>query len=68
MQAIHDRMPLILPQPHQAAWLDAATPDIEAWLAALAPYPGSEMQAYPVSRRVNSPQYNDVECIRPLAE
>jgi putative SOS response-associated peptidase YedK len=68
MQAIHDRMPLILPQPHQAAWLDATTPDIEAWLAALAPYPGSEMQAYPVSRRVNSPQYNDVECIRPLAE
>lgn len=67
MQPIHDRMPLILAQPYQLAWLDPATPNIEAWLSTLAPFPGSELEIYPVSRRVNSPQYNDAELIQPVA-
>jgi len=67
MQPIHARMPLILPQPEEAAWLDPSTPHIADWLAALAPYPDDELQAYEVSRRVNSPQYNGVECIQPVA-
>lgn len=68
MQPIHGRMPLILPQPEEAAWLDPATPNIAKWLAALAPYPGEEMQAYEVSRLVNSPQNNSIECIQPIAQ
>lgn len=67
MRTIHDRMPLILSKSQQATWLDPATPYIDEWLSALAPYPGQEMEAYEVSRRVNSPQNNSVECIQPVA-
>ena len=67
MQAIHDRMPLILSKSQQATWLDVATPYIDEWLSSLAPYPSQEMEAYEVSRRVNSPQNNSVECIQPVA-
>jgi putative SOS response-associated peptidase YedK len=67
MQPIHDRMPLILPRSQETAWLDPATPHINEWLSALAPYPNQEMEAYEVSRRVNSPENNSVECIQPVA-
>ena len=67
MQAIHDRMPLILSKSQQATWLDVATPYIDEWLSSLAPYPSQEMEAYEVSRRVNSPQNNSVECVQPVA-
>jgi putative SOS response-associated peptidase YedK len=67
MQPIHGRMPLILPQPQEAAWLNPATPDIAEWLSTLAPYPGEEMQAHEVSRLVNSPRNNSVDCIQPIA-
>ena len=33
----------------------------------LAPYPEDEMEAYPVSRFVNSPSNNDPRCIEPAA-
>ncbi len=66
LQSIHSRMPLILQKSQQAAWLDPTTPDIEAWLSALAPYPGHEMEAYQVSRQVNSPQNNSIACIQPV--
>jgi putative SOS response-associated peptidase YedK len=67
MQTIHNRMPLILSKSQQATWLDPATPHIDEWLSALAPYPSQEMEAYEVSRRVNSPQNNSIECIQPVA-
>jgi putative SOS response-associated peptidase YedK len=66
MQPIHGRMPLIPPPPQEAEWIDPATPHIDEWLRALAPYPGEEMEAYQVSRWVNSPKNNSVECIRPI--
>ncbi|GAB4542653.1 MAG: SOS response-associated peptidase [Anaerolineae bacterium] len=66
MQPIHARMPLILLQPDEAIWLDIATPRIDEWLAALPPYPGQDLEAYQVSRRVNSPQNNGPECIQPV--
>jgi putative SOS response-associated peptidase YedK len=66
MQPIHDRMPLILPKSQEAVWLEPSTPHIEEWLSALAPYPGNDMEAYEVSRRVNSPQNNSPECIQPV--
>jgi len=67
MQPIHNRMPLILSKPEEAVWLDPETPHIDEWLSALAPYPSHEMEAYEVSRRVNSPQNNTIECIQPIA-
>ena len=67
MQPIHNRMPLIVPRAQESEWLDPATPHIDEWLLALPAYPSDEMEAYEVSRRVNAPQNNSVECIQPIA-
>ncbi len=63
---IHDRMPVILPAGSYAAWLDPEA-EKEELVALLAPYPEDEMEAYPVSRFVNSPQNNDPRCVEPAA-
>jgi putative SOS response-associated peptidase YedK len=63
---IHDRMPVILPAGSYDAWLDSGA-EREELIALLAPYPEDEMEAYPVSRFVNSPQNNDPRCIEPAA-
>jgi len=63
---IHDRMPVILPAGTREAWLDPEA-EKEELLALLEPYPEDEMEAYPVSRYVNSPQNNDPRCVEPAA-
>jgi putative SOS response-associated peptidase YedK len=53
MLPIHDRMPVILPRRFEKEWLTSDhTGDLEKLLQ---PYPAEEMEAYPVSRLVNSP-------------
>ncbi len=56
---IHDRMPVLLHQQAETAWL---SPDLteNAIRELLQPYPDTEMKAYPVSGMVNSPK-NDCE-------
>ncbi len=63
---IHDRMPVIVAPDAYDVWLD---PDSEGdeLRGLLAPYPEDEMEAYPVSRFVNSPSNNDERCIEPAA-
>ena len=63
---VHDRMPVILAHDAYDVWLD---PDSERdeLTGLLAPYPEDEMEAYPVSRFVNSPSNNDPRCIEPAA-
>lgn len=63
--AIHDRMPVIIPGGKRALWLDADAKK-NALLALLAPYPPDEMEAYEVSRLVNSPANNSPDCLKPL--
>ena len=63
---IHDRMPVILPTGSYDVWLDPEAEKDELY-GLLAPYPEDEMEAYPVSRYVNSPQNNDPRCIEPAA-
>ncbi len=64
--AIHDRMPVILPAAAQALWLDpkASREQLEPLLTA---YPAEEMEAWPVSRFVNSPANDGPRCIEPVA-
>ena len=62
MQAIHDRMPVILPAGSMTDWLNPETGKEEA-LALLAPFAESAMEAYPVGSRVNSPKNNGPECV-----
>jgi putative SOS response-associated peptidase YedK len=63
---IHDRMPVILPAGSYDAWLDPEA-EKEELVALLAAYPEDEMEAYPVSRLVNSPSNNDPRCVEPAA-
>lgn len=63
---LHNRMPLILHPEHEAAWLDPATPEDELRLILTTIYPADRMTAYPVSRRVNNPRYDDPTLIQPL--
>jgi len=66
MAPIHDRMPVIIPREQYDRWLDPATSEEEAETL-IVPYAG-EMTAYRVSRYVNSPEFDDPNCILPEAE
>ncbi|KPV53102.1 hypothetical protein SE17_11560 [Kouleothrix aurantiaca] len=59
MYEIHDRMPVILKRQDEEIWVDPAVKDRERLEALLVPYSSDEMEAYPVSPRVNSPRNND---------
>lgn len=62
---VHDRMPVILPEAAWDRWLDGAAgrADLEALLV---PYPEDDMEAFPVSRTVNSPANDVPGCVEPL--
>ncbi len=64
MQPIHDRMPVILPRSQQSTWLDPAIQRAADVLPLLVPYSAADMEAYPVSRSVNSPENNSPDLIR----
>jgi putative SOS response-associated peptidase YedK len=65
VRSLHDRMPVILPPSAFDEWLrpePLAAPRLDELLA---PHPAAEMEAFAVSRRVNSPAYDGPECIAP---
>jgi len=66
MEPIHNRMPVILPRERREAWLDVTRP-VEAALALLRPAPDDALEAYPVSRQVNSPAVNEPRNVEPVA-
>jgi putative SOS response-associated peptidase YedK len=66
LNGIHDRMPVILPHDAYNAWLDPDA-DKEELGELMVPYPGDDLETYPVSRFVNSPSNNDERCIEPAA-
>lgn len=53
MRPIHDRMPVIVPEPDYGRWLDRTrgASDIEDLLR---PYDAGKMEAWPVGRQVNN--------------
>jgi putative SOS response-associated peptidase YedK len=53
---IHSRMPVILTQEAEAAWLDEQVSEPEFLRSLLVPYPEEEMEVFPVSTDVNSPK------------
>ncbi|MCI0487152.1 MAG: SOS response-associated peptidase [Blastocatellia bacterium] len=63
MRTIHQRMPVIVPKDKEDLWL--AGGDEADMLALLTPYSSEEMEAYGVSRKVNSPANDSPDCIRP---
>jgi putative SOS response-associated peptidase YedK len=64
---IHDRMPVILRSPvDEEEWLNPDVHRPDDLLPLLSPYPDAEMEAMPVSRRVNIPANDDADLLSAL--
>jgi len=64
LKPIHDRMPAILKPENEEAWLNPDT-NTDKLKAMLGSYPEKEMEAYLVSKMVNSPKNDTPECVTP---
>jgi putative SOS response-associated peptidase YedK len=64
---IHRRMPVIVPPENYELWLDPDVREAELLLDLLRSYPDDAMEAYPVSRFVNSPSNDGERCVESLA-
>jgi len=62
---IHTRMPVILREQDEAAWLNSRLSHDEAQ-ALLVPLPAELLMAYAVSPQVNSPAFNVPEALQPV--
>jgi putative SOS response-associated peptidase YedK len=60
VEPIHDRMPVILAEDEEDAWLREADPDV------LDPFEDDPLEAYPISKAVNNPANDTAEVIEPL--
>jgi putative SOS response-associated peptidase YedK len=65
MEAIHNRMPVILPEAAYPLWLATGDQNPSTLQPLLQSYPADQMQAYPVSTLVNSPANDLAACIQP---
>lgn len=61
---LHERMPAIIPREKRDLWLDPDQQDPDALAPLLVPYPSVKMDAWEVSRSVNSPASDSPENIR----
>lgn len=63
--ALHDRMPVILSPDGEDLWLDADVRDPARLQPLFEPPDATTMEAFPVSRRVNSPAHDDPSVLAP---
>jgi putative SOS response-associated peptidase YedK len=66
MESIHHRMPVILDPKNYEIWLDPAIKDASLLTPLLKAHPSDEMEAFPISTRVNNPRFDGPECIEPV--
>jgi len=66
LEPIHNRMPVIIKPDDRDRWLDPDEHDPTRLIPLLAPYPSGELDAWEVSKTVNSPSNNFPENIKPL--
>jgi putative SOS response-associated peptidase YedK len=62
---VHARMPVILTQEQEHAWLDAKTPS-ETLAKLLVPLPSALLRSHPVSPAVNNARRDDPSLVEPL--
>jgi putative SOS response-associated peptidase YedK len=68
LEPIHNRMPVILPADAYTRWITPEDCSAIQLNGLLVSYPADEMVAFPVSKMVNSPQYDTPELIKPIGE
>lgn len=66
MEHVHNRMPVILKEEDEDAWLNPDTVEIDQLQNFLKPYAARSMSAYSVSKKVNSPAYDRADIIQEL--
>ncbi|HMA05841.1 MAG TPA: SOS response-associated peptidase [Methanomicrobiales archaeon] len=66
VSGLHDRMPAILRQETEGDWLGPGPVTPAVLEGILSPYPAEEMEAFPVSGRVNDPENDGPDLVRPL--
>ena len=66
MATMHDRMPVIIPQKQFDRWLKQGDTPPQELDDLIAPYPEDQMEAYPVSKNVNSPRNDGPELVKPV--
>ncbi len=64
VDAIHDRMPVLLEREFWGAWLDPATTDAATLMPLLEPR-SPDLIAYAVTPYVNDPRHDDPACLEP---
>lgn len=64
IDAIHDRMPVIIPPIAYDRWLANVEPDPRDLLV---PYPSESMAMWPIGMRVNKPEHDDAAILEPVA-
>jgi putative SOS response-associated peptidase YedK len=67
MMPIHNRMPAIIAPDKRKLWLDTEVQHPDLLMPLLTPYDSKELEAYEVSKKVNSPTYNEPDCIKPAS-
>lgn len=68
LKPIHHRMPAILAEEAEEIWLDTALDDRDALTQLLEPYPDDVLEAYEVSRLVNSASNDAPEVTTPVGD
>ena len=68
IEAIHPRMPVILPAEHYEAWLDPQLTSADRLKPLLMPYRAEEMTLLLVSEWVNNARHEGPQCLEPRAE
>jgi putative SOS response-associated peptidase YedK len=63
VRPVHDRMPVIMPRQHWAAWLDPALQEAGELVPLLRPYPADAMRTYPVGALVSNPRNDGPDCL-----
>ena len=66
-QVGHHRSPVILPRDWEKDWLNpnSTLADITAMLQ---PFPGEELNAYPISTDIKNPRANGLDLLKPIGE
>jgi putative SOS response-associated peptidase YedK len=67
MSRFHDRMPVILEPGARELWLRPEALEPSSLLELVRPYAGDDLEAFEVSRLVNSPKNDLPECVLPAA-
>jgi putative SOS response-associated peptidase YedK len=68
IQAIHDRMPVILHPEEFDLWLDREVTEPEKLLSLYQPYPPDLMEMHRVTPLVNNVRNDSPDCIEPISE